>query len=77
MNKYFSVNCGNSDDQLSKAVASYIFNLLTLGVKIPVTKAGVHSLEQLAQDAFELVLGDLVVCISVDESGLNIKVTLV
>lgn len=75
--KYFSVDSGDSDSQLSNAVASYIFDLLSIGLKIPATEEGIHDLEQLAQDAFSLVLGDLVVCISIDETGQHIKVALV
>jgi hypothetical protein len=79
MNKYnfFSVeSSGDKDDQLSKAVASYIFDIIRLGLKLPNTNLGVYELEHRAQNAFDGVLGELDVRISVDETGQNIKVSL-
>ena len=32
---YFSVSTKDNEDQLTNAVASYVFNLLSLGAKIP------------------------------------------
>lgn len=77
MNSYFSVCTKDSEDQLSNAVASYIFDLISLGAKFTNTGLGIHELEYQCHRAFEQVLGDLVVCISVDATGQHIKVALV
>lgn len=77
MNSYFSVSTKNMEDQLTNAVASYIFNLISLGAKFTNTGLGIHELEHQCHRAFEQVLGDLVVCISVDSTGQHVKVTLV
>jgi hypothetical protein len=65
MTDLFSVGT-KGGNQLEDAVASYVFSLISLGVKIPTTNLGVHELETKAQTAFSDVLENLVVRIHVN-----------
>lgn len=61
---------------LQIAVESYAFSILALGEHIQATKAGIHQFEDRIQNAFREELGDLVVCISLNDHN-DIKITLV
>lgn len=71
----FSVSTKESD-RMTDAVASYVFNLISLGARFNISDRGVHELEDQCNEAFKQVLGDLVVCITVDDSR-QFRVTLV
>lgn len=62
---------------LQEAVESYALNLISLGLKVPMTKAGTHEFEDKIQNAFRDFLGDSVVCIYTEGPQNNITITLV
>lgn len=71
----FSVST-SGESQLETAIARYVFDLISLGAKIPLTNLGIAELESTIYDAFREVVGDHTIEVSFEESSSNINISL-
>lgn len=76
MKNYFSVST-SGESQLETAIGRYVFDLISLGAKIPLSNLGIAQLEDTIHDAFKEVVGDHIIDVSVEESTCNINISLV
>jgi len=71
----FSVST-SGESQLEIAIARYVFDLISLGAKIPLSALSIAQLEDKIYDAFMEVIGNHIIDVSVEESTGNINISL-
>lgn len=74
MNNYFSV-ATKGNNQLEDAIASYVFNLVALGEKLPMDQWSIDYLTSKAESAFESILQDKKVFIKLHANSQDLSVS--